>query len=787
MSTEIAKLFARIGADTTGLAGGLKASEGMMMATATKMNAIGKGLTMGLTLPIIAVGGVALKMASDFDQSMRNVNSVLLLSEDEFLSMKESVLDFSLTTRSSANEVAESLLVVSQMGFRGAEALELMEYAAHSAGAAFTTADDMARLLGGAINSYGTDVSEAARLNDLFIYTMQQGGGTVTDLANTLPRVFATAATAGVGIDELTASMAWLGKRGLATEESSIAMNQAFVSLLKPSESLAAALKNAGYESGIAAVEGVGFAGVMKIVEEATGGSADQIAEMFPNIRAMRAVLNMATGDADEFATSIEGFGSASAGAMEAARIEQYKSLESNLKRLKNVFGVLAVAIGTQLIPPLVELITKWIGPLRDWVLGISPEMLQLGIKIALVAAAVGPLLMVGSKLIKFFMLLSSPIGLVVAAIGLLVYAFATDFMGIRTTIVGVVRDIVAYFTEFADVFRLTGESIRNFVLMVVGQFMSFGPQIGAIFGQAFARIGDIVNLVLPLIVDTFLNMFGGLMVWWDTFWPPFATTISEILESISIIINTALAAIFAWWQLHGQQVMDVVTNLWNALLNIVGTVFTIIGGLINAILKAIRGDWAGAWETIKTTFSTAWESIKKAAGFVWGALKAAFGNMLDSLRLKVVAFGSKIYNAGRDLMNGLLNGIKSKITAIIDAVRNAVGDAIAAAKRLLGIASDSKVFTQIGQFTMGGLAEGLERGASGAKNAMQSAVSQVVGGAGSPMALSGMGGGGGNINIGQLIVSAPTDNPEKLANDVMRLIAWKASMRNALPTYSPE
>ena len=69
----------------------------------------------------------------------------------------------------------------------------------------------------------------------------------------------------------------------------------------------------------------------------------------------------------------------------------------------------------------------------------------------------------------------------------------------------------------------------------------------------------------------------------------------------------------------------------------------------------------------------------------------------------------------------------------------------------------------------------------------MKSAVSQVVGGASSPVALAGGGGHGGSIHIGQLIVSAPTDNPEKLANDIMRLIAQKASMRNALPTYSPE
>ena len=61
--------------------------------------------------------------------------------------MKEHVIDFSFTPRSSSDEVANALLKVSQMGFRGSEALELMEFASRSAGAAFTDAGSMATLL----------------------------------------------------------------------------------------------------------------------------------------------------------------------------------------------------------------------------------------------------------------------------------------------------------------------------------------------------------------------------------------------------------------------------------------------------------------------------------------------------------------------------------------------------------------------------------------------------------------------------------------------------------------
>lgn len=68
-----------------------------------------------------------------------------------------------------------------------------------------------------------------------------------------------------------------------------------------------------------------------------------------------------------------------------------------------------------------------------------------------------------------------------------------------------------------------------------------------------------------------------------------------------------------------------------------------------------------------------------------------------------------KMLQMGTDLIMGLVNGISGAAGAVVDAVTGAVGGAIDAAKKKLGIASPSKVFTEIGGYTGEGMALGVE------------------------------------------------------------------------------
>ena len=400
MAEEIASLFARIGADLTQLEAGLAKASGMLTTAGRKMASAGDAMTMGVTMPLAAAAAGAVGMARAFDVSMRNVNSVLLLNEAQFQNMTSEVLDFSMTTRSSATEVAGALLTVSQAGFRGSEAMELMKLSSRAAGAAFTSSEDMARLLVSAINSYGLQVSDAARLNDLFIYSMQKGAGSVTQLSAEMGTVFPSAKAAQVGIDELMASMTLLVRGGLSTAEASTSLNRLLLATINPSTELAAALKAAGYESGQAALKAVGLAGVMKIVEAAANGNADAMKKMYPLTQAIRGAYILAADGGEKLNAQLKDFKENAGGAMEAARTQQYASLDAQMKMLTNTMQSFGIEIGQQVLPVVVNMAEEVVPRLRAALRGVSDESMETGIKMLGIVAAAGPLLSISGRLI---------------------------------------------------------------------------------------------------------------------------------------------------------------------------------------------------------------------------------------------------------------------------------------------------------------------------------------------------------------------------------------------------
>ena len=85
------KLRVVVSADTKSFVTGLNAASTKLKSFGNKAKDIGKSLSMSLTLPIGLVGGAAIKLASDFEESMNKVDVA-------FGTSSESVKDFAKTT-----------------------------------------------------------------------------------------------------------------------------------------------------------------------------------------------------------------------------------------------------------------------------------------------------------------------------------------------------------------------------------------------------------------------------------------------------------------------------------------------------------------------------------------------------------------------------------------------------------------------------------------------------------------------------------------------------------------
>ena len=85
------KLRVIVSADTSGLVRGINQASTKLKSFGGKLTDIGSSLSTRLTLPLTILGGSAIKMASDFEESLNKVDVA-------FGSSSESVRDFAKTT-----------------------------------------------------------------------------------------------------------------------------------------------------------------------------------------------------------------------------------------------------------------------------------------------------------------------------------------------------------------------------------------------------------------------------------------------------------------------------------------------------------------------------------------------------------------------------------------------------------------------------------------------------------------------------------------------------------------
>ncbi len=138
-----------------------------------------------------------------------------------------------------------------------------------------------------------------------------------------------------------------------------------------------------------------------------------------------------------------------------------------------------------------------------------------------------------------------------------------------------------------------------------------------------------------------------------------------------------------------GLAIKAVGTALWALAAN---PVVLVIAGIAAAIAGAAYLIWSN-WGTLGPKFAAVWESIKSGFSGVMG--------WFAGMPQQFTQFGANI-------LQGLVTGITSKLGAVKEAIMGA-GDAVTGwFKEKLGIHSPSRVFAELGGWTMAGLDQGL-------------------------------------------------------------------------------
>ena len=176
---------------------------------------------------------------------------------------------------------------------------------------------------------------------------------------------------------------------------------------------------------------------------------------------------------------------------------------DGGFTQLANSFGDLQEEFGKVLVDVLQPVVQF----LRDAIAGLqkaSPQFKQMAVTISLVAAAIGPLLVILPTLVQGLMMIVSPAGLIIAALIAIVGAVYTFSEEVSKPIAAVANYFIELYNEVTFVRAIIGalkgvvQTVFDFfgfaIDSVIAAFKDLGAIISAIFEGDFSAIPGLVK-----------------------------------------------------------------------------------------------------------------------------------------------------------------------------------------------------------------------------------------------------------------------------------------------------
>ena len=354
----------------------------------------GKNLSRYVTLPLLAVGGASAKFAIDFEQKMANIQSIGRQTTAELGKLGDELIAMSTDlnmSSASAVELADTFYFLQGSGFEGADAMKVLRVAAQASQAGITDLQSATDGLVYSLNAYGAGADEARKFSDTLFKTVDLGIIGYDEFANAIGLVTGQAAASGVSFVELNAAIATISRTTKGASRIAREFNTFLTGMTDPTKQLDKLFMETTGHSAAWMLQNEGLEASLRVVADATGGSAEKINQLFGNMRAGRAVTSLLRGDMADFEELLVGIGDAS-GATAAAAAINIDTTAAAFTNLKNS----AIAAGIKLAEsylPTIRAIVEMMVKFTDTVSNLTDSQKTLILAIGGVTAAMGPFL----------------------------------------------------------------------------------------------------------------------------------------------------------------------------------------------------------------------------------------------------------------------------------------------------------------------------------------------------------------------------------------------------------
>jgi TP901 family phage tail tape measure protein len=399
MSNALARLHVLLTADSAELEASLKKVSGTIAETGEKLSKMGQTLSTRVTAPLMAMGGVALKMGGDFESSMNQVRAVTGATGDTFDQLKEQAKLLGSTTQFSASQAADAMYFLASAGFETADIMGAMPGVLQLAAAANMDLARATDIASNILSGYGMEAEELARVNDVLVKTFQRSNVNVEMLGESMKFAAPVAKAAGIEFEEAAALLGLFGNAGIQGSMAGTALRGTISRLLNPVGEAAKVIDELGIRTKDSAGNLVPFEDLMGQLE-ARGITAEQSMRLFGQEAgpAMMSALSQGSGALRSLSTELRNSG----GTAESVASVQMEGFNGSLKNLKSAFEGLMIAIAESGLGAFAESLVRHLTNLISKMASLDPVVVKVGVVIAGLTASIGPLLLVVGKLMTF-------------------------------------------------------------------------------------------------------------------------------------------------------------------------------------------------------------------------------------------------------------------------------------------------------------------------------------------------------------------------------------------------
>ena len=384
----------------------------------------------------------------------------------------------------------------------------------------------------------------------------------------------------------------------------------------------------------------------------------------------MLAIINASDADYEKLIKNIDNCD----GAAENMAETMQDNLFGQLTTLQSALQELAIAFGEILMPYIrkaVEVIQGFVEKLN----GMSEGQKKVVATIALIVAAIGPLLIMVGKVATgisaitglfskmktlttitsiigklkgaftalFGVIAANPVIAVIAAIVAALVLLYTKCEWFRDVVNAVVQKIVSFFTETIP--QAWG-TLMDFLSGVPEWWSGIWQQVSDFFMQIWNGIVNFFTVTIPQAWNSVVTFFSGVPAWWSGIWQQISDFFANIWTTMmqNPVISGIVTTITTLWQ----NAVNTLQNIWQGLVTIAQGAWELLKNTILAPVILLIDLVTGNFDKLKTDASNIWTNIKDAAQTIWTGIK----QVVSALAKGLVTAVTTLFTGFRDTVS---------------------------------------------------------------------------------------------------------------------------------------